>query len=245
MKIAISGKGGVGKTTAAAGLAFLFREKGSRVWAVDADPDANLGWMLGFSEDQLQKLLPLSEQKEEIEKRIGRGPFFTINPEVDDLLEKNTLQQENIYYLKMGGIKEGGSSCYCPENALLRAVLSNLLFDQDDVVILDMAAGIEHLTRGTAKAVDAVFIVVEPSHSSINTAFTILELTRDLGIERVEIIGNKISSPDERKFISSSLERPLIGVLPFSREVYEMGLQKKPIFPTSYIKELGSIIEKW
>ncbi len=245
MKLAISGKGGVGKTTVAAGLALLYASKGYRVWAIDADPDANLGWALGYSDEELAKQIPLVNLKEEIEARIGRGPFFSINPRVDDLLEKNSLEKENMNYIKMGGVKEGGSSCYCPENALLRAVLSNLLFDRQDVVIMDMAAGIEHLTRGTARGVDAMFIVVEPGRTSINTARTIIELAKDLGLEKVGILGNKVRSPREKELIESSLQEIVWGYLPYAEEIQEMGFKPVACYPKTFLEVLGEISQEW
>jgi CO dehydrogenase maturation factor len=167
MKIAISGKGGVGKTTISAGLVKLFSNKGHRVYAVDADPDVSLGTTLGLSTEEVESLTPLVEMKEVIqEKSQGGGAFFALNPRVDDVIEQYSIKIGNISFLRMGGIKQGGSACYCKENSFLNSVLNTLLFEQDDVVILDMSAGIEHLTRGTSDGVDLMLIVTEPTRVS-------------------------------------------------------------------------------
>lgn len=214
MKIALSGKGGVGKTTIAAGLALLFLEEGKRVIAIDADPDANLAATLSFPEPD--KIRPIAEMKELIQERTGARPgraagFFKLNPKVDDIPEKFCAEHMGIKLLRMGGIKKGGSGCFCPENAFLKALLSHLLVGRKDVVIIDMEAGIEHLSRGTASGVDILLIVVEPAVRSIETAFRIKELAREIGITKILAIGNKVTGKDDIDFIKGKLNGIEIG----------------------------------
>lgn len=208
MKLAITGKGGVGKTTLAAGLALSFSQDGKKVIAIDADPDSNLAATLGFPEPE--KIVPLVEMKELIAERTGVEPgtvggYFKLNPKVDDIPDKFSREHQSIKLLLMGRVKKGGSGCFCPENAFLKAVLSYLFFSREDVVILDMEAGIEHLGRGTAEGVDGLIIVVEPSMRSIETAFRIKSLAKDLKIERVFLVGNKIRNDKDIDFIRKNI----------------------------------------
>src|SRR3989304_3696489 len=181
MKIAISGKGGVGKALLAAFLSQIFAESGYSVIAIDADPDANLASTLGFADPD--KITPISEMEDLIEERVGvrpgtSGSFFKLNPKVDDLPESYSVKKDGIRLMVMGRIKRGGTGCYCPEGALLQALLKHLLLQRNEVVIMDMEAGIEHLSRGTTRAVDKLIIVVEPGRRSIETAETIIRLAR-------------------------------------------------------------------
>ncbi len=237
MKIAISGKGGVGKTLFTSLLAATFAESGYSVIAIDADPDANLAGTLGFPD--ADKVEPISAMKELIaertETRPGQtGAYFKINPRVDDIPERFSIKQGNIRLLLMGQIKKGGSGCYCPENALLAALLSHLLIARDEVVILDMAAGIEHLGRGTAKAMDILIVVVEPGRGSIETAKRIEKLARDIGLDRLAVIGNKIHNPAEKDFITSSLKGfDLLGFIPYDDAVQRAEIENLALLEAS------------
>lgn len=237
MKIAISGKGGVGKTLLASLLANTFAELGYSVIAIDADPDANLAATLGFPDSE--KVTPISEMKELIEERTETRPgqaglYFKINPRVDDIPEKYSLKHNGIRLLVMGPIKKGGAGCYCPENALLAALLAHLLIARDEVVILDMAAGIEHLGRGTAKAVDKLIVVVEPSRASIETAYRIAKLAKDIGLENIAIVGNKVHSQSEREFITSSVTGfEFLGFMSYDQAIVEADLANLPILDAS------------
>lgn len=202
MKIAITGKGGVGKTTLAAGLAKLFALNGYQVYAVDADPDISLGTTLGVPKEVLSAQPPLIEMKELIRERTGAGgAFYILNPHVDDILDKYAIELGSIKLLRMGGYKQVGSSCYCPENAFLNAVVNSLLLGNREVVILDFGAGIEHLTRGTARGVDLMLIVTEPTRVSVETARVIQQMAKDMGIANIRIVGNKIHNSKEREFL--------------------------------------------
>ncbi|WP_258360589.1 AAA family ATPase [Moorella sulfitireducens] len=223
MKLAISGKGGVGKTTIAAGLINYFARHDYQVYAVDADPDTSLGMVLGLPEERLGTIKPIVEMRELIAERTGgSGAFFSINPEVDSLLKDYTIKRGNILFLKMGAIKPGGSTCYCRENTILNAMVNSLLLKKKEMVILDMGAGIEHLTRGTARGVDIMLIVTEPTLVSIRTAQVVQKLAAELGIEQIKFVGNKLRQPRDKDFILSHLPpEDVIALIPFQVEILD------------------------
>jgi CO dehydrogenase maturation factor len=204
MKIAVSGKGGVGKTSVAAGLVLLFTKQGKKVIAIDADPDANLAATLGFSSSQ--RPAPISELKKLILERTGEvGAFFKLNPKVDDIPDKFSAKRGNVILMEMGTVKRGGSGCVCPESAFLKALLSHIFLNRDEVVIVDMEAGIEHLGRGTAQSVEKFLIVVEPNNTSVDTAKKIKQLAEGLSIKDISVIGNKVRSEEDKDFIKENL----------------------------------------
>src|SRR3989338_3415134 len=204
MKIAITGKGGVGKTSIAAGLALLFKDQGKKVIAIDADPDANLAATLGFSGSERPE--PISELKKLILERTGEvGSFFKLNPKVDDIPDRFSAKRGNMMLIEMGTVKKGGSGCVCPESAFLKALLSHIFLNRDEVVVVDMEAGVEHLGRGTAQSVEKFLIVVEPNSTSLDTARRIKELAGNLGIKEISVIGNKIRSKEDKGFIKKNL----------------------------------------
>ncbi len=208
MKIGISGKGGVGKTLLAAFLSKRFAESGYSVLAIDADPDASLAINLGFPHPE--KIVPISEMKDLVAERTGARPgkpevFFKLNPKVDDLPEKYWAEHDGIKLMVMGRVKPGGSGCYCAENTLVKALISQVLLARNEVVIMDMTAGIEHLGRATARAVDKLIVVVEPSRRSLQTAVTTSKLARDIGIPNVAAVGNKVRNESDKKFMVSGL----------------------------------------
>ena len=237
MKIAISGKGGVGKTLLAASLSRQFAESGYSVIAIDADPDANLAATLGFPNPE--EITPISELGDLIEERTGMRPgqagaFFKLNPKVDDLPEDYSVTHDGIKLMVMGRIKRGGTGCYCPEGALLQALLLHLLLQRNEVVILDMEAGIEHLARGTAKAVDKLIVVVEPGRRSIETTQTISKLAEDIGLSNIILVGNKIHSQAEKEFITSSLPGfEFLGFIPYDQAIVEADLANRSLFNAS------------
>ncbi|QIR75303.1 AAA family ATPase [Sulfurospirillum diekertiae] len=226
MKIAITGKGGVGKTTLAGTLARLFAKDGKKVFAVDADPDANLASAIGIPLEKSKKLIPFSKMKSLARERTGAedgyGSFFILNPKVDDLPEAYCLEHLGVKLLTMGTIELGGGGCVCAENALIKRLMQHLLIQNDEVVIMDMEAGIEHLGRGTAESVDALIVVVEPGQRSIQTAHQINALAQDIGIKRVFIVASKIKDAQDLNFIQTQLkEFTHLGFITFSDAVRE------------------------
>lgn len=237
MKIAISGKGGVGKTLLSAFLSKTFADAGYSVIAIDADPDANLAATLGFPNPY--DITPISEMNDLIEERVGvrpgqSGSFFKLNPKVDDLPEEYSVKMNGIRLMSMGRIKRGGTGCYCPEGALLQALMGHLLLQRNEVIIMDMEAGIEHLSRGTTKAVDKLIIVVEPGRRSLETAQTISKLAKDLGLEKIAVVGNKIRKDSDKEFITSSLPGiEVLGFIPYDTSITEADLDNRPLFAAS------------
>jgi len=237
MKIAISGKGGVGKTLLTSFLSKTFAEFGYSVLAIDADPDSNLATALDFPHPE--KITPISDMSALIEERTGAKPgqagaFFKLNPKVDDIPENYSVKHDGVRLMVMGRIKKGGSGCYCPENTLLEALISHLLLARDEVVIIDMEAGIEHLGRATAKAVNKLIVVVEPGRRSIETASRIDELARDIGLQNIAVVGNKIQSQSEKEFLISSLPGfEFLGFIPYDQALVEADLANRPLLDSS------------
>lgn len=231
MKIAVSGKGGVGKTLLSALLSRIFAESGYSVLAIDADPDENLAATLGFPHPD--RIVPVSEMKDVIEERTGARPghrevYFKLNPRVDDLPEKYWQQLNGIKLMVMGRAKRGGSGCYCSENVLLKALINHLLLQRNEVIIMDMEAGIEHLGRATANAVDKLIVVVEPGRRSIEVAKTIVQLAHDIGLKNIGAVGNKVRNQSDREFLTSSLpELEFLGFIPYDQAVVNADLANR------------------
>jgi CO dehydrogenase maturation factor len=227
MKIAITGKGGVGKTTLAALLAQAYADNGRQVLAVDADPSPCLAGALGFPDDLRARLSPISEMDDLIYERTGAKPgttggFFTLNPRVDDIPERFSVMHRDVRLLEMGAVDIGGSGCICPESAMLKTLFTHLLFRKDDVLILDMYAGVEHLGRATVDFVDSMLVVVEPTRRSLGTAAQIKKLASDIGLTRLWLVGNKVRSQEEATFLEKQTPGlPLLGVLPADLAVQE------------------------
>ncbi|KPJ88821.1 MAG: carbon monoxide dehydrogenase [Spirochaetes bacterium DG_61] len=228
MKLALTGKGGVGKTSIVALFARVLKESGNKVLLIDADPDMNLATVLGIPHEK--EIIPIVELKDLIAERTGveRGmpaPFFKMNPKVDDIPDKYCVEWGGIKLIVIGAVKKGGSGCACPENAFLKNLLSYLVVNRDEWVILDMEAGIEHLGRGTAIGVDHMIAVVEPNKTSIETAYRIQKLSQDIGIKRVSIIGNKIQFQDEKEFLESELrDFQILGFIEYSDIIKKISL---------------------
>lgn len=236
MKIAVSGKGGVGKTTLTALISQVYADRGRQVLAVDADPSPCLAGALGFPENLRKQLHPIAEMDELIEERTGAKPgtlggFFTLNPRVDDIPERFSVTHRNVKLLEMGSVDMGGSGCICPEGAMLKTLFTHLLFRKDDVLMLDMYAGVEHLGRATVDFVDAMIVVVEPTRRSLGTAAQIKKLANDIGLTRLFIVGNKIRNDEESNFLKQeSPGIPILGFMPADLSVQEADRLGIPVY---------------
>jgi len=228
VKLAVSGKGGVGKTTLAAMIIRELSDRGFKILAIDADPDANLGQALGV--DGWERITPISQMRQLIAERTesqpgSYGTFFKLNPKVDDLPDELSLRKDNIKLMVLGGVAKGGGGCICPESTLLKALVTNVLLFRDEHLVLDMEAGVEHLGRGTARAVDRLIVVVEPGRRSMDTARHIKSLAADIGLTRLSLVGNKIRSSRDREFLEKALpEFQFLGFLPYEESVIEADL---------------------
>ena len=221
MKLAISGKGGVGKSTLAAVLTLLLTRKGVKVLALDADPDANLAGALGISPEEQKTIIPIAMQTRLIEERTGAqvrryGQMFKLNPTVDDIADSYGFNKDGYSLLVLGAVDQGGGGCGCPEGVLIRALVSDMILHKSEALIMDMEAGVEHLGRSTARGVDCMVIVVEPGQRSVDCAKRIIRMGHEIGLNNLKMVANKIASAEEEAFIRQALpELPLLGVIPF------------------------------
>jgi CO dehydrogenase maturation factor len=242
MKLAITGKGGVGKTTLTALLAQAYADAGRQVLAVDADPSPCLAGALGFPAELRAQLKPIAEMDALIEERTGAKPgtvggFFTLNPRVDDIPERFSVLHRGVRLLEMGSVDLGGSGCICPESAMLKTLFTHLLFRKDDILLLDMYAGVEHLGRATVDFVDAMLVVVEPTRRSLGTAAQIKKLAKDIGLQRLYLVGNKVRNDEEAKFLEAETPGlPVLGYLPADLKVQEADRLGIPVY--DYVESL-------
>ena len=225
MKVAITGKGGVGKTTFASTLCRLYAAEGRTVLAADVDPDANLGLALGFSEEEVNAIVPISKMRKLVEERTGANAankFFKLNPQVSDIPDAYAKEINGVKLLVMGTVETGGSGCVCPEHVMLKAILSSLVFRKDDVVVMDMEAGLEHLGRGTASMMDQFVVVIEPGARSIQTYGKVKELARDLGITKVRVVANKVRDEQDEAYIKARIPaEDLLGFIHYNADVID------------------------
>lgn len=253
MKIAVSGKGGVGKTTFVATLAKVFTECGKKVIAIDADPVSNLATTLGIK--NVAEITPISHMKDLIKERTGAtseeyGKFFQMNPTVSDLPDKLSMEQDGIKLMVLGAVKRGGGGCACPENVFLRTLLSHLILQRDEVVIVDMEAGVEHLGRATVKAVNALIIIVEPGSKSIQTAFQVKKLANDIGLKSVYAVGNKVANHDHRTLIEKGLNgMPVLGFISYNDKILNADIEGRAAFAENTqllteVKQIKDQLEK-
>ena len=247
MKVAVTGKGGVGKTTLSSTLARLYADEGRTVLAADVDPDANLGLALGLTEEEVNAIVPISKMRTLVEERTGAtyaNNFFKLNPQVSDIPDKFSKEINGVKLLVMGTVETGGTGCVCPEHVMLKSILSALVFRKDDVVVMDMEAGLEHLGRGTASMMDQFIVVIEPGARSIQTYEKVKQLAADLGITKVNVVANKVRDEGDREFIRSRIPAEnLLGFISYNPEVIDAdrrGLSPYDVSPQA-VEEIRAI----
>jgi CO dehydrogenase maturation factor len=237
MKLAVSGKGGVGKTTLAAILARLLAEEGRQVIAIDADPAANLAAALGVPDPA--SIVPIRKMRDLIAERTESGPeaygkFFKLNPHVADLPDRFSILKDGVRLMVLGAIVEGGGGCACPEGALLKALLGHLIVQRGETVIVDLEAGVEHLGRGTCQSVDAMLVVVEPTQRSVHVARAIDELAAQIGVRRRLAVGNKVRDEEQRRFLEQALDGiAFLGAMRYDDAVAQADLRGLPVFESA------------
>jgi CO dehydrogenase maturation factor len=230
MKIAVTGKGGVGKTFIAGTLATLYARGGRPVIAIDADPSPNLAMSLGLSDEEATHILPIAENEELIRLKTttDHPGVFRLTFTVDDIIKRYAVPTPSgAYLMVMGTVRALGSGCTCPANTVVKALLRHLLVERDDVVILDMEAGIEHLGRGTAEHVDVMLVITDANKKSLETARAICRMAAGSPIRQVGLVANKITSPAQREIVSEFARRhtlPVLGVIPFDQQVFIAGV---------------------
>lgn len=250
MKIAVTGKGGVGKTTFAATLARLYADEGRKVLAADVDPDANLGLALGFSEEVLDSIVPISRMRKLVEERTGanaENQFYKLNPKVDDIPDTYGKICNGVKLLVLGTVETGGSGCVCPEHVMLKRIINNMVLHRDDVVIMDMEAGLEHLGRGTTESMDQFIVVIEPGARSVQTYKNVKRLAHDLGVEKVHVVANKVRNEEDEAFIRAKIPaEDLLGLVHYNTEVIDADRKGcSPYdFSRSAVEEIKKIKEK-
>ncbi|MFW9831611.1 MAG: ArsA-related P-loop ATPase [Candidatus Thorarchaeota archaeon] len=248
MKLAVAGKGGVGKTLVAGTLArFLGREQ-IRVLAVDADPTPTLATTLGIPPEIAEKIIPLTENDKLVQERTGMdkqtyGGMFKLNPHVSDLAEKFGVQgPDNVTLLIAGTVTIGGAGCMCPAGALLKALIRHLIIGSDEAFVMDLEAGIENLGRGTTRGMDALIVVVEPGQTSLSTVGRIKKLAKDISVDTVFAVANKVMDETDQQAIETTLQKlqiPLLISIPFDRAIRQANLEGKA--PLDYAPEAPAV----
>lgn len=240
MKIAVTGKGGVGKTTLAATLARIYAEEGRNVLAADADPDANLGLALGFPEEMVESIIPISRMRKMIEERTGAdkdNTFYVLNPKVSDLPDKYGKLYNGVRLLLLGTVDTAGGGCVCPENVILKRIINNLILHREDVVILDMEAGVEHLARGTTSGMDQFVVVIEPGARSIQTYRNVKRLALGLGVRQVRVVASKVRDEQDEQFVLEKIpEEDFLGFIHYNPDIIKADRMEAP--PYDYSPEL-------
>lgn len=230
MKIAIAGKGGVGKTSIMALIAKQLQQAGKEVLVIDADPSPHMAQTLGFS--NVDSITPIADMAALLAERAGKvegSPFYNINPEINDLLADFMLEQDGIKLMVLGAIQTAKGGCACPENTVLKRLLTKLLLSPDQSILLDMEAGVEHLGRGTIAGVDELFIVTIPSRSSIRTALKVYKLAEEAGIKDISFLGNLLENDDDKHFLRQGLPTAPVAYFPNSQAIRQAERREEPL----------------
>jgi len=250
MKIAVSGKGGVGKTLIAGVLAQFFVSKGSTVLAIDADPSPNLALTLGIPAEEASKIVPISENTPLIESKTQTGVLgvYRLSFTVEDIIEQFSVQTPyGVGLLVMGTVRNAGGGCMCPANTVIRALLHHLLVKRKEAVVTDMEAGVEHMGRGTAEHVDTMLIVTDSSLKSMETAKKLYVLSKDFGIKRAFIVGNKVANSEEGRLIENFASKngiQLLGLIPYDENILKADMNgETPLKYAEVSKGLAAIRE--
>ncbi|MBD3172271.1 AAA family ATPase [Candidatus Bathyarchaeota archaeon] len=255
MKIAIAGKGGVGKTFVAATLSRLLAQDGYRVLAVDADPNLNLAYSLGVDYEVANNITPLSDNEDLIKEKTGVSPeealgaMFNMTPNVNDVVDRFGVNApDDVKLLIMGTVKGGGTGCMCGANAMLRVLIQHMLIQRDEVLVMDMVAGLEHLGRGTARRMDVMLVVIEPRMKSVDTVRRILKMANDIKVETVLAVGNKVMREKDEAFIYKKMKElnvPVISMIPYDQAVADADMEGTPTIDHSpeskAVKEVKSL----
>ena len=253
MKVAITGKGGVGKTTLSSTLARLYAAEGRTVLAADVDPDANLGLALGLSQEEVESIVPISKMRSLAKERTGASDdnkFYKLNPYVADIPDTYAKEINGVKLLVMGTVDLGGSGCVCPEHVMLKQILASLTYRKNDVVIMDMEAGLEHLGRGTAANMDQFIVVIEPGSRSVQTYRNVKRLASDLGVKKVRVVANKIRDAQDEAFIRENIpQEDLLGMIHYNLEIMDADRQGKSpydVSPTAIeeIRKIKSVLDR-
>jgi CO dehydrogenase maturation factor len=235
MKIAISGKGGTGKTFLAGNLATQFSRRGHRVIAIDADPSPNLALTLGMSIEESGEIIPIAENEQLIRLKTGTdySGVFRLTFTVDDIIEKHAAPTPSgVYLMVMGTVRSMGSGCTCPAHSVIKALLRHLIVERDEVVVLDMDAGIEHLGRGTAEHVDTMVVVSDANRKSLEVAKTICRMAKDSEIQQIGLVGNRITGLTQEQAVRIFAEKngiSLMGMIPFDQGISDNGITGVPV----------------
>ena len=253
MKVAITGKGGVGKTTLSSPLELLYADEGRTVLAADVDPDANLGLALGLTQEDVDEIVPISKMRTLVEERTGASAanqFYKLNPYVADIPDTFSKDINGVKLLVMGPVDVGGSGCVCPEHVMLKSILSTLTYRKNDVVIMDMEAGLEHLGSGTAAHMDQFIVDIEPGARTVQTYRNVKRLAKDLGVKRVRVVANKVRDQQDEDFVRSIIpEEDLLGCIHYNTEVIDADRQGKSPYdfsPTAIeeIRKIKAILDR-
>jgi len=224
----------VGKTTVCAVWAQLLAEEGFDVLAIDADPNTNLASAFGIPSAQSPQ--PLIKMERLIAERTGTGKdaagaYFRLNPKVSDLPQKYWRKVNGVKLLVLGAIEQAGAGCACPQGAFLRAMLTHTILQRQEVVLVDLAAGVEFMGRASIQGVDAVVVVVEPGSRSIETAKNITRMAQELGVKHVAAIVNKITKGSQIEAIKGELtDITTLANIRYSPLVQKADMEQKNVF---------------